>query len=197
MKRAAIALAVALLCAAPGASVAEDGKQKIGGAGKAGDDAARRYFTDTELVDQHGKMRRFYTDLIRGRKLLINFGFTSCKGVCPAMAANLAKVQKLLGARAAEVTILTITVDPVNDTPAALKRFAESVNAGPSWVFLTGTPDNVGAVLQRLGGAARRPEEHSAVLIVGDAATGTWLKTSAVDNPASIVTLLDHINDKR
>lgn len=197
MKLSAIVVAGALLLSAPHGASADPTRSRIGGAAKAEDDAARKYFTDTELVDQDGKTRRFYTDLIRGRKVLINFGFTACKGVCPTMARNLREVQKLLGPRASEVTILTLTVDPVNDTPAALKRFAEQIKAGPQWYFLTGAPDRVSHVLSRLGGQARRPEEHSAVLLIGDARTGNWVKTSAVDQPASIVALVDHLNDPR
>lgn len=197
MKRSLLAVSLALTLTAPRQAPGDEARQKIGGSQKAEDDAARRWFTDTELVDQNGAVRRFYTDLIRGRKVLVNFGFTACKGVCPVMAKNLKDVQTLLGPRASEVTILTLTVDPVNDTPAALKRFADQVKAGPSWYFLTGTPDRVSLVLSRLGGKAPRPEEHSAVLLVGDARTGHWVKTSSVDRPASIVTLLDHINDPR
>ena len=196
MKISAIAVVAAILTAVTGPSLADD-RQKLGGAAAAEDEAARRYFTDTELIDQDGKPRRFYSDLIRGRKVLINFAFTSCKGVCPTMTANLARVQKLLGKRVGtEVTILTISVDPVNDTPAALKRYAAQFKAEPGWYFLTGAPENVKEVLKRLGGLAPRPEEHSAVLLVGDAATGYWVKAAAVDKPESIVTLLDHIDDK-
>ena len=197
MKIRAFALGAAIVIAAPGVTIAED-RQKLGGSAQAEDEAAQRYFTNTELVDQNGTPRRFYADLIRGRKVLINFAFTSCKGVCPTMTANLAKVQKLLGKRVGtEVNILTITVDPVNDTPAALKRYAEQFKAGPCWYFLGGAPENVNAVLKKLGGLAPRPEEHSAVLLIGDAATGYWVKTAAVDRPESIVALIDHINDKR
>lgn len=196
MKIRALALVAAILIVTPGVTIAED-RQKLGGSAQAEDEAARRYFTDAELVDQNGTPRRFYSDLIRGRKVLINFAFTACKGVCPTMTANLAKVQKLLGKRVGtEVTILTITVDPVNDTPAALKRYAEQFKAGPGWLFLSGAPENVNAVLKKLGGLAPRPEEHSSVLLVGDAATGYWVKTAAVDQPESIVALIDHINDR-
>ena len=196
MKIRALALVAVILTAVTGPTIADD-RQKVGGATVDEDEAARRYFTDTELVDQDGKPRRFYSDLIRGRKVLINFGFTSCNGVCPTMAANLARVQKLLGKRlGTEITMLTITVDPVNDTPAALKRYAAKFKAEPGWYFLTGVPANVNAVLKRLGGLAPRPSEHSAVLLVGDANSGYWVKTAAVDNPESIVMLLDHLDDK-
>ena len=183
-------------CAAEAERRAADAERtKIGGATGDADAAAAKYFTDTELVDQDGRPRRFYRDLIRGRKVLINFAFTACKGVCPVMTANLARVRTLLGARVGkEVTLLTITVDPVNDTPRTLKQFAAKHGAGPGWYFLTGTPENVSSVLKRLGGLAAKPEEHASILLIGDAVTGTWVKSMATERPETIVYLLDHLD---
>ncbi|WP_437477549.1 SCO family protein [Sorangium sp. So ce1014] len=202
MRRAAplfaAALALALPCASPAAEPVPDRPPARIGGSPAGDDAAAAaYFTDTELIDQDGRARRFYTDLLRGRKVLIHFAFTSCKGACPTMAANLARVQSLLGKRAGkEIAILTITVDPVNDTPKVLKRFAAKFSAGDGWRFLTGTPDSVEKVLGRLGGLTKKPDEHTSTLLIGDVTTGMWLKTVATERPETIVQLVDHINDK-
>ncbi|HTN87066.1 MAG TPA: SCO family protein, partial [Sorangium sp.] len=173
MRRGAPLLAAALALALPTASPAGEPapartRAQVGGPPTAAD-AAAAYFTDTELIDQDGRPRRFYTDLLRGRKVLIHFVFTSCKGACPTMTANLARVQALLGKRAGkEIAILTITVDPVNDTPKVLKQFAAKFNAGEGWRFLTGTPQNVETVLGRLGGLTQKPEEHTSTLLVGD-----------------------------
>ncbi|UQA59333.1 SCO family protein [Polyangium aurulentum] len=188
--------ALALFCAlAPaGGATAEENRGKTPTA----DEAAARYFTDTELVDQGGKPRHFYSDLLRGKKVLINFGFTSCKGVCPTMTANLARVQKLLGARVgSEIVMITLSVDPVNDTPAVLDRFAKKFGVGPGWYFLTGTPGDVKTVLGRVGGLVKKPEEHSAVLLVGDLKTGFWVKSLATARPEDIVYLVDHLNDEK
>jgi protein SCO1/2 len=192
----ALALALSLAAGAP----AEDKaprveRMTIGGLSKEDDAAAERYFTNTELLDQDGRRRHFYEDLLRGRKVLIDFAFTSCKGACPTMTANLARVQELLRARGERVTILTITVDPVNDTPAVLKRYAAKFKAGPGWYFLTGAPKDVAAVLKRLGGLARKPDEHATTLLLGDTRTGMWLKTIATERPETIVRLVEHIND--
>ncbi|WP_438014328.1 SCO family protein [Sorangium sp. So ce315] len=200
MRRGAPLLAAALALALPAASPAGEPtpartRAQVVGA-SAGADAAAAYFTDTELVDQDGRPRRFYTDLLRGRKVLIHFIFTSCKGACPTMTANLARVQALLGKRAGkEVAILTITVDPVNDTPRVLKQYAARFNAGPGWRFVTGTPQNVETVLGRLGGLTKKPEEHTSTLLIGDTTTGMWLKTVATERPETIVRLVDHLND--
>ncbi|WP_437924011.1 SCO family protein [Sorangium sp. So ce291] len=200
MRRGAPLLAAALALALPTASPAGEPapartRAQVGGP-PADADAAAAYFTDTELIDQDGRPRRFYTDLLRGRKVLIHFIFTSCKGACPTMTANLARVQALLGKRAGkEIAILTITVDPVNDTPKVLKQFAAKFNAGDGWRFLTGTPQNVEKVLGRLGGLTKKPEEHTSTLLIGDTKTGMWLKTTATERPETIVRLVDHIND--
>ncbi|MGK3991616.1 SCO family protein [Sorangium sp. So ce136] len=198
---AAAALAVSIASLAP--SSPAEGKaprverMKVGGASREADAAAEKYFTNTELVDQHGRAHRFYDGLLRGRKVLINFAFTSCKGACPAMTENLARVQALLRARGERVTLLTITVDPENDTPAALQRYAAKFKAGEGWYFLTGTPENVAAVLRRLGGQVQRPEEHMMTLLVGDTSTGVWLKTLATETPETLAHLAQHLDDRQ
>ncbi|WP_437870618.1 SCO family protein [Sorangium sp. So ce363] len=198
---AAAALALAISSAArftPAESKAPRvERMKIGGVSREDDAAAARYFTNTELVDQHGRAHRFYDGLLRGRKVLINFAFTSCKGVCPTMTANLARVQALLRARGQAVTMLTITVDPENDTPAALKEYAAKFKAGEGWYFLTGTPENVAAVLKRLGGQVKRPDEHTMTLLVGDTSTGMWLKAFATEEPEALARAVQHLNDPR
>jgi protein SCO1/2 len=166
--------------------------------GSTGDAAAERYFTNTELIDQNGRAHRFYADLLRGKKVLINFAFTSCSGACPTMTSNLARAQKLLDEKTRkELTFITISVDPVNDTPAALKAFATKLKAGPSWYFLTGTPANVEAVLRRLGGHTSKPSEHVSTLLLGSLSTGHWLKSTATEKPERIAYLARHIDDAR
>jgi protein SCO1 len=190
------ALALSLPLTAPAEQKATPvERMKVGGLSREDDAAGEKYFTNTELVDQEGRPRRFYADLLRDRKVLINFAFTSCKGACPTMTANLARVQELLRSRKERVTILTITVDPVNDTPAALKQYAAKFKAGPGWHFLTGAPDSIALVLKRLGGQVRKPEEHTMTLLLGDTSSGVWLKTLATERPETIVNLIEHIND--
>ncbi len=160
------------------------------------DAAARQYFTDTEVVDQNGKVHRFYSDLMRGKRVLINFAFTTCKTACSPVTANLAKVQKQLGTRVGkDVTMITISVDPVNDTSANLKKFSAKFKARPGWYFLTGTPENVHGLLKKLGGYTDDPEKHSTVLLIGDTKTATWVKSIAMEKPERIVDAVVRLND--
>jgi protein SCO1 len=162
------------------------------------DAAAAKYFTNTELVDQHGKTHRFYEDLVRGRTVLINFAFTSCKGACSPITQHLSQVQKKLSARMGkDVHMITLSVDPTNDTPKSLARFAKKFDARPGWYFLTGSRENITLVLKKLGGYTEKPDEHNTTLLIGDAATGMWVKSPAMAMADNIVAAVEHLNDPR
>lgn len=155
--------------------------------GKSPSAKAASYFPNHTLVTQDDKTVRFYEDMVKGRIVLINFMFTHCTGVCSPMTANLSKVQSYLGERVGrEVSMISISVDPANDTPAVLKAYAAKHKAGPGWYFLTGKKENVDWVLYKLGGYAAEPGQHSSVLIIGNEATGEWVKVHAMSSPADI-----------
>src|SRR5882757_2788083 len=148
--------------------------------------AARDYFTDTILVDQNGHSHRFYSDLIAGRVVIMNIIFTGCRSSCPIIMGRLLELQDLLGPKRSDVSILSISVDPVLDTPQMLHAYADSLQAGPGWYFLTGAKDAVDTVLRRIGNRSSKPEDHSDVIVVGNDASGTWIKLTAIATPEDI-----------
>ncbi|WP_342381826.1 SCO family protein [Myxococcus stipitatus] len=165
---------------------------------RAQDAASARYFTNTELVDQHGKTHRFYEDLVRGRKVLINFAFTSCKGACSPITKHLSQVQEKLGGRVGkDITMITLSVDPANDTPRSLGVFTRKMGVKPGWYFLTGARENISLVLKKLGGYVDDPDAHNTTLLIGDAATGMWVKSPAMARVENIVYAVEHLNDPR
>lgn len=145
---------------------------------KAAPPDARAYFTDTELVTQEGKKVRFYSDVLEGRIVLINTIYTNCKDACPLITQKLnevrAQVGDLFGSR---IYFVTITSDPVRDTPKVLREFAKKQSAdAPGWIYLTGPKKNVDAVLKRLGQFSQNVEEHSTLLIAGNVPEKRWSK---------------------
>ena len=139
--------------------------------------AALSYFGDVELINQYGEPMRLYSDLLEGKVVVVNVFFTSCTGVCPIMAKTLERIQEWLGDRlGSQVHLVSISVDPANDTPPRVAEYAERFGAKRGWYFLTGEPSNVHAALDKLGQRARVPEAHSNLLIVGNEPTGLWKK---------------------
>ncbi|MBD0324891.1 MAG: SCO family protein [Pyrinomonadaceae bacterium] len=161
---------------------------------KAMQEASSKYFPNLILLTQDNKPVRFYDDLLKGKVVLINFLFTTCKGVCSPMTANLAKVQKYLGERVGrEVVMISVSVDPLTDTPAVLKKYADSFKTQPGWYFLTGDKKNVDWVLYKLGGYVEDREKHTSVLIIGNEATGEWMKVHAMANPSEIASAVTQL----
>lgn len=76
---------------------------------------------DFRLIDQDGRPATLAT--YRGRPLLLFFGFTKCADYCPATLDRLARAVRELGGKAGGAQVLLVTVDPANDTPAALKQY--------------------------------------------------------------------------
>ena len=149
----------------------------------------RRYFPNVPLQTHDGRSVRFYDDLVKGRKVIVNFTFTSCTGTCPRTSANLARVQDMLGDRIGrDVFIVSLTVDPEHDTPAVLKEYAHTFNARPGWTFATGRIEDIDAIRRRLG-LYDSPDitQHMGLLTFGNEPEGKWGATPSLDTPKNIL----------
>ena len=85
----------------------------------------------------------------RGKVVAVAFGFTYCERICPVTLANLSAVSRKLGAAAADVQVIFVSVDPDRDTPNRLREYLQSVN--PSFLGATGTKMQIDAVRQAYG----------------------------------------------
>jgi protein SCO1/2 len=90
----------------------------------------------------------------RGKLVVLEFGFTHCAEVCPVSLASLAQARKLLGAEAADVQVVFVTVDPARDSASRLRSYLAQFD--PSFIGVTGTQQQVDAVLKGYGISANR-----------------------------------------
>lgn len=126
---------------------------------------------DLHLLDQSA--RRIEPATLDGRVLLLNFVFTGCSTSCPLQTHELAELRRSLDARVRERSaFLSVSVDPLNDTPAVLAAFAHRLGAEqPGWRFATGSPAQVHTLLERMQALdPRRPQPAPA-----DHRTSLWL----------------------
>ncbi len=147
---------------------------------------------DVELLDQDGRTIHFYSDLVKGRVVVINFIFTTCTTICPPLGATFARVQKELGERAGrDVNFISISVDPAVDTPARLKVWGAKFHAGPAWTFVTGQKQHVDELLRALGAATSSPQDHSPTVLIGNDARGQWTRTYGLARPTQLVQIIN------
>ncbi|NRA11022.1 MAG: SCO family protein [Crocinitomicaceae bacterium] len=159
--------------------------------------ADQNYFTDVVLLDQNGESKKLYTDLMKGKVVIINPFFTECTGVCPVMNENLKRIQEHLGTKlGTEVNIISLTVDYETDTPKALKKYADEYGAQDGWYFITGEKDNIEFALQKLGKKVESREAHDSVFLVGNLNTKLWKKVNGLAPIDDIIEIIDSvIND--
>jgi len=158
----------------------------------------RRYFTDTKLLDQDGREVRFYTDALRGKIVLVSFIYTNCTDICPILMHNLTDVQEGLGGRfGVDVFFVSISVDPEDDTPEELKKYAERYGAKPGWTFLTGPKKDVDAVIRRFGEFKDDFEDHSMVFVLGDVKNARWSKMRGDQPPETVLPRLRDLFSRR
>ncbi len=162
----------------------------------------KRYFPDMRLRTHLGKEVRLYEDLIKDKIVLINFIYINCAdGTCPITTFNLAKLQQHIKDRVGkDIFMYSITIDPENDTPELLNRYAKSFHVGPGWTFLRAEPKPTEALRRSLGFAHKDPIEdakktnHLAALRLGNEPHTLWAHASAVSAPETILRTLKLID---
>ena len=133
-----IAGSALVLCAGGLLSACTEAKPEF----KAVDVTGADYAKDFQLTDHNGQARSMKD--FAGKVVVLFFGYTQCPDVCPTTMAELAEVKKTLGADGERVQALFVTVDPERDTPEVLKAYM--ANFDPSFVALSGTPEQLAAV---------------------------------------------------
>jgi cytochrome oxidase Cu insertion factor (SCO1/SenC/PrrC family) len=146
---------------------------------------------DVELLDQNGRKIHFYTDLVKGHTVVINFIFTTCTTICPPLGATFARVQKELRDKP-DVRFISISVDPATDTPERLKSWAAKFHGGDAWTLVTGDKPKVDELLRALGASSARREDHSPTVLIGNDTHGSWTRTYGLAKTSQIIQLIDN-----
>lgn len=153
---------------------------------------SKMHIPDTELLDQNGRKIHFYTDLVKGKTVAINFIFTTCTTICPPLGATFARVQKELGDKVGrDVRFISISVDPATDTPERLRAWGAKFHAGDRWTFVTGNKPQVDELLRALGASSARQEDHSPTVLIGNDARGIWTRTYGLARPSQLVQIIN------
>jgi protein SCO1/2 len=155
------------------------------------------YFPDVKVVTQDGKTLRFYDDLIKDKVFVINFLYTTCRDICPLVAARLSELQEKLGdAMGRDIFFYSLSIDPATDTPERLKEYAHTFGAGPGWLFLTGKPEDIQAIRYKLGDRRKALSEHRNEILLGNGATGLWARNNVLGDLDSLAVTVRSMDPK-
>ena len=141
-------------------------------------------FPNVALVTHTGRQVRFYVDILKDRKAVINFMYLVCSGICTPVTQYLLDARRLLGVAAKDINFYSISLTPAEHSPAALREYMEMHQIDKGWTFLTGEPCKVEPVRQGLGFLNKTPEanaditNHSSILRIGNEPLLSWRHAS-------------------
>jgi len=176
---------------APGDSGANKNANETNDADAIKDYARPGAIPDTPISDQDGRKLHFYSDLVKGKTVAINFIFTTCTTICPPLAATFRRIQQEMGDRVGrDIALISISVDPATDVPQRLKAFAAKFKAGPGWTFVTGNKPEIERLLNALGAAVTDKNDHTPMVLVGNEPSGYWTRTYGLAPAAILVKVI-------
>jgi protein SCO1/2 len=165
----------------------------VGGLGK-----TRVKLADVELTDQQRRRGRLPRDFVAGRIVVANFVFTTCSSVCPVISAIFAQLQQQLPADLARETVmLSLSVDPMNDTPDRLDAQAKQYGSGANWRWLTGRVEDMEAALKGFGAYVSRPDDHLPMAVVGDPVSDTWYRFTGTPGVQQLLRTVQQLQQQR
>jgi protein SCO1 len=149
---------------------------------------------DVVVLDQNNHPVHFYRDLVQGKTVAINFIFTTCTTICPPLTANFASVQrKMLKRGEKNLYLISVSVDPENDTPAKLKSYAEMFKAQPGWTFVTGTRSQLEKIWNAFSISAGNKLDHSPTVVIGNDSRHQWTFASGLNSPEKLARVIDSV----
>jgi protein SCO1 len=147
-----------------------------------------RYTTpDVKLVRDDGKTVSLSAELDDGRPVILNFIYTSCTTICPLSSQVFEQFQKRLGSPHEPVHLVSISIDPEQDTPARLRAYAKQFDAAPGWDHYSGTVAASTAVQGAFNAFRGDKMSHTPLTLLRAAPGKAWIR---IDGFASADDLL-------
>jgi protein SCO1/2 len=144
------------------------------------------------LVRDDGKSVELADELDDGRPVVLTFIYTSCTTICPLTSMTLADLQERLGSGRDKVHLISISIDPEQDTPARLREYARKFGAGPEWNHYTGTVASSVAVQRAFGTYAGDKMSHRPVTLLRAGPASRWIRIDGFASSEQMLAELQH-----
>jgi len=150
---------------------------------------------DVPVLTQDGETVHFFSDLVAGRTVAMNFVFTTCTTICPPMGANFGRLQKELGDRLGrDVHLISVSVDPTTDTPERLKAWAAKFGAREGWTLVTGDQQQVERLLKALEVFTADIADHAPIVLIGNDRNGEWTRAYGLAGPKTLAEIIAQVD---
>jgi len=131
---------------------------------------------DVVLVNQDGAKVHIQSIMQSGKPVIVDFVFGTCTTICPILSAGFANLQQKLGANAQNLHLVSISIDPENDTPKIMKEYLRRYRAKPGWDFLTGSRADIDKVMYAFNAYISNKMNHYPLTLIKPAGENSWIR---------------------
>ncbi|MEI7818300.1 MAG: SCO family protein, partial [Desulfuromonadales bacterium] len=131
---------------------------------------------DVVLTNQDGKKVRLESLLNGDTPVVLDFIYGTCTTICPVLSAGFVNLQNKAGAANQNVRLVSITIDPENDTPKVLKEYLKRYRAKADWDFLTGSRADINTVMRAFNAYIPDKMSHYPLNMIRSPKDGTWVR---------------------
>ena len=131
---------------------------------------------EVTLVNQDGTKVKLKALLDSGEPVIVDFIFGTCTTICPVLSAGYANLQMKLPNQAAKVNLVSISIDPENDTPKVMRDYLKRYRAKPGWDFFTGKREDIDKVMNAFNAYIPNKMSHYPLTLIREPKTGKWIR---------------------
>jgi protein SCO1/2 len=142
---------------------------------------------DVTLVNQDGKQIPLKSFLEGEKPVILDFIYGTCTTICPVLSIGFSHFQKKLGPGADKVRLVSISIDPDNDTPPVMKEYLQRYNARDGWDFLSGKREDIIAVMKAFDAFVVNKMNHFPLTILHAPGTEEWIRINDLISTADLM----------
>ena len=131
---------------------------------------------DVTLVNQDGKRIKFKNLINSDKPVVVDFIYGTCTTICPVLSAGYVNLQRKLGQNSTNVQLVSISIDPENDTPKVMKEYLKRYRAQPGWDFFTGSRADIDKVMHAFDAYIPNKMYHYPLSLIRNPKDGKWVR---------------------
>lgn len=140
-----------------------------------------------KLINQDGKKVLLAELLNSDKPVIVQFIFATCTTICPVLSAGYVNLQQKLGADSSKIHLISISIDPENDSPKIMKEYLRRYRAKPGWDFLTGSRKDIDAVMRAFNAYIPNKMSHYALTLIHTPKSDKWIRIYGIMSSSEFV----------
>lgn len=142
---------------------------------------------DVLLVNENGKKVHLKSFLVSNEPVMVEFIYGTCTTICPILSAGFASLQRKLGTDSRHVRLVSITIDPENDTPKVMHEYLARYHAKPGWDFLSGSRADIDRVMRAFAAYVPDKMYHFPLTLIRYPKSGTWVRINGLMSSSELM----------